>query len=149
MFLRWWRIRPTSHMPLAEMIIISASGMCEVGRILHHLKNNVEDPSNTILIVGYQAAHTLGRRLVERQKRIKIFGESYRVKAKVKVLNGFSAHANASELVEMTAPLAENTRQAFLVHGEVDQAEKLANAMRQHGFTEVSIPESGQTFPIG
>jgi len=130
------------------MIIISASGMCEVGRILHHLKNNLEDPRNTILIVGYQAAHTLGRRLVEKHKQVRIFGETYKVKAKVRVLNGFSAHANATELADMTAPLAGRVRRAFLVHGELDQAQALAGTMRQRGFPEVLIPESGQVFRI-
>ena len=130
------------------MMILSTSGMCEVGRILHHLKNNIENPDNTVLIVGYQAAHTLGRRLVERQKRVKIFGESYEVNARVEVLNGFSAHANAGELVEATAPLAETARQVFLVHGDLDQSQKLAGAMRGNGLKEVSIPESGQTFVL-
>lgn len=127
------------------MMIISASGMCEVGRILHHLKNNIENPRNTVLIVGYQAAHTLGRRLVEKQKQVKIFGEMYRVNARVKVLNGFSAHANAAELLEAARPLAGRVRQAFLVHGEPDQAEALADSLKQNGFDRVSIPEPGQS----
>jgi len=136
------------HRP-GPMIIISASGMCEAGRILHHLKNNLENPHNTVLIVGYQAAHTLGRRLVEKQKRIRIFGETYEVKARVKALNGFSAHANAGELAHMTAPLAREVRKAFLVHGELEQATALASAMRERGFSDVRIPETGQAFNIG
>ncbi|UCD30224.1 MAG: MBL fold metallo-hydrolase [Planctomycetota bacterium] len=130
------------------MIIISASGMCEVGRILHHLKNNIEDPRNTVLIVGYQAAHTLGRRLVEKSKQVRIFGEMYKVRAKVKALNGFSAHADAAELTEMTAPLAGEVRKVFLVHGELDQAQALAEVMRKNGFTDVIIPDSGDKIPI-
>ncbi len=130
------------------MIIISASGMCETGRILHHLKNNIEDPNNTVLIVGYQAAHTLGRRLMERQKRVRIFGEMYELRARVKVFNGFSAHANAEQLADMTAPLADRVRQAFLVHGEPDQSEELAATMRTRGFREVLVPEPGQTFQL-
>jgi metallo-beta-lactamase family protein len=126
------------------MIIISASGMCEVGRILHHLKNNIEDPHNTILIVGYQAANTLGRRLVEKAKRVTIFGESYDVRAKLKVLNGFSAHANANELLKAAKPLAGKVKRAFLVHGDPDQSEKLAGTLRQEGFPSVTIPEPGQ-----
>jgi len=136
------------HSRNEPMIIISASGMCEVGRILHHLKNNIEDPKNTILIVGYQAAHTLGRRLLERQKQVKIFGETYKVKARVKALNGFSAHANASELVEMTAPLSSRVKHLFLVHGELDQAEALAERMCRNGFDKISIPQSGDSFTI-
>jgi len=136
------------HRRPGPMLIISASGMCEAGRILHHLKNNVENPHNTVLIVGYQAAHTLGRRLIEKQKRIRIFGETYEVKAHVKALNGFSAHANAGELADMTAPLAGEVRRAFLVHGELEQATALASAMRERGFNNVHIPETGQTFNI-
>jgi len=131
------------------MVIISASGMCETGRILHHLKNNIEDPRNTILIVGYQAAHTLGRRLVEKVPKIRIFGETYEVKARVKALNGFSAHADARELADATAPLAGVVKHAFLIHGEPDQAESLADRMEQNGFRRVHIPDPGQTFEIG
>lgn len=130
------------------MIIASASGMCEAGRILHHLKNNIEDPRNTILIVGYQAANTLGRRLVEKVKQIKIFGEMYTLKAHVKVLNGFSSHANAQDLRDLTRPLANGCRQAFIVHGELDQSEALAANMRADGFRNVVIPESGQVFDL-
>jgi len=135
------------NMP-GPMIIISASGMCEAGRILHHLKNNVENPRNTVLIVGYQAAHTLGRRLVEKEKRIKIFGEMYKVRAHVKVLNGFSAHANAAELESFTAPIASTVKKAFIVHGEQDQADKLADTMRRRGFADVHVPETGETFDL-
>lgn len=130
------------------MMIISASGMCEVGRILHHLKNNIENSRNTILIVGYQAAHTLGRRLVEKATQVKIFGETYRVHAKVKVLNGFSSHANAAELLRAATPLAGSVRQVFLVHGETDQSEALAGSLRQNGFANISIPEPGQSFRL-
>jgi len=130
------------------MIILSASGMCEAGRILHHLKNNIQDPRNTILIVGYQAMHTLGRRLVEKRKQVKIFGEMYDVKARVKSLKGFSAHADAGELARWTAPLADTTRRVFLVHGEMDQSDALAATMRERGFADVVIPESGQTFAL-
>ncbi len=131
------------HKRKEPMIIVSASGMCEVGRILHHLKNNIEDPHSTIVIVGYQAAHTLGRRLVEKQKKVKIFGETYDVRARVEVLNGFSAHADASDLADLYKPLAPSVRRAFLVHGEPDQQETLAGHMREQGFTEVRIPQPG------
>jgi metallo-beta-lactamase family protein len=136
------------HDEPGPMIIVSASGMCEVGRILHHLKNNIEDPRNTVLIVGFQAANTLGRRIVERAKQVRIFGETYRVNATVKVLNGFSAHANAKELVDATTPLAPTTRKAFIVHGEIDQAQALAGNMRQHGFRDVVIPQPGDVFDL-
>ncbi|HUM72447.1 MAG TPA: MBL fold metallo-hydrolase, partial [Chloroflexota bacterium] len=89
----------------APAVIISASGMAEAGRILHHLKNNIEDPRNTILIVGWQAPDTLGRRLVERQPRVRIFGEEYELNAQVAKINGFSAHADRDELLEWTGHL--------------------------------------------
>lgn len=131
-----------------SLIIVSASGMCEAGRILHHLKNNVEDPRNTVLIVGFQAADTLGRRIVEKAPRIKIFGEMYEMRARVKVLNGFSSHANSKELRELLAPQASRCRRAFLVHGEADQAEALANAMKSDGYRDVVIPACGEVFEL-
>jgi metallo-beta-lactamase family protein len=130
------------------MIIISASGMCETGRILHHLKNNIESDRNTILIVGFQAAHTLGRRLVEGKRQVRIFGEMRQVRAPVRVLNGFSGHADAGELEAITRPLAGLVRHAFLVHGEMDQSEALAGTMRAAGFAQVTIPKPGETFPL-
>ncbi|NOX59134.1 MAG: MBL fold metallo-hydrolase [Planctomycetes bacterium] len=131
-----------------SMIIVSASGMCEAGRILHHLKNNVSNPRNTILIVGYQAAHTLGRRLVEKQKDIRIFGKKYEVRAHLKTLNGFSGHANAEELLQWTTPLAKTTKKAFLVHGEDDQREMMAENMKEKGFAEVHLPNPGDVFEL-
>lgn len=130
------------------MIIISASGMCEVGRILHHLKNNIESPRNTILIVGYQAENTLGRRLVDKAKHVRIFGEMYQVRARVKTFNGFSSHADAEELLAMTLPLASQARKVFLVHGEIDQSQKLASTMRERGFRDVVIPQRDQCFEV-
>jgi metallo-beta-lactamase family protein len=127
------------------MMILSASGMCEVGRILHHLKNNIENPRNTILIVGYQAPNTLGRKLVDKSPQVRIFGQMYSVRAKVKVLAGYSAHANAEELRGMVKPLAGVVRHAFLIHGEPEQSEPLAASMREFGFARVSIPEPGET----
>ncbi len=132
------------HERRGPLMVLSASGMCEIGRILHHLKNNCEDPKNTILIVGFQAAHTLGRRIVEKAKQIKIFGEMYRVRARVEVLNGFSSHADADELRKITAPLAGRCRHAFLVHGEYDQSEALRQWMQQAGFAGTSIPVAGE-----
>ena len=98
-------------------VIISASGMAEAGRILHHLKNNVEDPRNTILIVGWQAPHTLGRRIVERQPKLRIFGEEYQLKAEVATINGLSAHADRAELLEWTGHLTKRPSNTFIVHG--------------------------------
>lgn len=136
-----------NHRP-PPMAIISASGMCEVGRILHHLKNNVENPKNTVLIVGYQAEHTLGRRILEGAKQVKIFGEMYDMHAEVRVMNGFSAHANAGELIDRIMPLKKDVRHVFLVHGELAQAKALAGKLRDTGFDNVDIPEDGQAFEL-
>lgn len=130
-------------------IIISASGMAEGGRVLHHLKNNIEDPRNTIVIVGWQAPETLGRRLVEKQKRINILGREYERRAQVEVINGLSAHADRSELLEWAGHIQERPRHAFLVHGEPEPAASLAEAMRsQLGFPDVRIPELGQKIEL-
>jgi metallo-beta-lactamase family protein len=102
-------------------IIIASSGMCEAGRILHHLRNNVEDDRNTILIVGFQAAHTLGRRLVERRPRVRIFGVERDLRAHVKVLNAFSAHGDMHDLMDFATSLGPDLKKVFLVHGEPDQ----------------------------
>ena len=130
-------------------VIISASGMAEAGRILHHLKNNVEDPRNTILIVGWQAPHTLGRRLVEKQKEVKIFGESYQLRAQVETLNGLSAHADRSELLDWTGHLVKRPHHTFIVHGEDEAALALADALqKEHKFSNVYVPNRGQRFTI-
>ncbi len=126
-------------------IIISASGMCEAGRILHHLKNNVEDPRNTVLIVGWQAPHTLGRRLVERRPVVKIFGEEYKLKARVKTINGFSAHADRRELLDYAQRLGpERLAGAFVVHGEEASSLALADGLRELGVKHVVVPKLGE-----
>src|SRR6185437_1458116 len=124
-------------------VIISASGMCEAGRVLHHLKHNIEDPHSTILIAGYQAADTLGRRLVERRPEVRILGRSLALKAEVVVLNGLSSHADHGDLVRALTPLAGTARQVRLVHGEPERATALADSLRTAGFVEVAIPERG------
>lgn len=125
-------------------IIISASGMCEAGRVLHHLAHNIEDARSTILIAGYQAAETLGRRLVERYPEIRIFGRLYALKAEVVVLNGLSSHADHGDLLRSLGPLAATTGRVRLVHGEMERAEALADGLRALGFTDVAIPERGE-----
>jgi len=120
------------------MIIISASGMCEHGRILHHLKNNIENDRNTILIVGFQAKNTLGRRLVEGEDEVNIFGESYKRRADVKVLNEFSAHADRNDLIEFVKKV--EPERIFLVHGEEKQIESLKDALEDSGY-QVDVPE--------
>jgi metallo-beta-lactamase family protein len=130
-------------------VIISASGMAEVGRILHHLKNNIEDPRSTVLITGFQAPETLGRRLVDGDKRVKIFGEDYDVRARVVALNGLSGHADRSELLQWAGHMKPPPRHTFLIHGEPDAAFALADSLRvQLGFPQVVVPELGQRFTL-
>jgi metallo-beta-lactamase family protein len=127
------------------MVIISASGMCEAGRILHHLKNNIEDARHTILFVGFQAEHTLGRRIVDGQEEVSIFGETYRVRAHVESIDGYSAHADRDELLGYMARLRPGRiRQAFLVHGDLEAAEALAPELRRLGMASTLVPTLGQ-----
>jgi len=135
------------------MIIIAASGMCEAGRILHHLRNSIEDPKNCVMIVGFQAENTLGRRIVERQPEVRIFGETLQLRAEVAVLNGFSAHADAEELVDFAWRVNERGQaleKVYLVHGEPDQQEALAARLRQSldSSIEILIPKRGERFDL-
>lgn len=130
-------------------IIISASGMAEAGRILHHLKNNIEDPRNTVLIVGWQAPHTLGRRIVEKQSKVRIFGEEYDLRAQVETINGLSAHADRGELLEWTAHFQKRPSHAFIVHGEEEASLALAEALqREQEFAQAVVPQLGQKFTV-
>jgi metallo-beta-lactamase family protein len=129
-------------------VIISASGMCEAGRVLHHLKHNVEDSRSTVLIAGYQAADTLGRRLVERRPEVRILGRTLSLKAEVVVHNGLSSHADHAGLMASLSPLAGRVRQVRLVHGEPERSAALAEGLRQAGFAEVAIPERGERVTV-
>lgn len=130
-------------------IVISASGMAETGRILHHLRNRIEDPANTILIVGWMAPDTLGRRLVEGVSPVRIFGEEYEVRAKVEVINGFSGHADRSELIAWARSISKRPRQTFLVHGEEESALALADGLRgEVAYENVMVPEMHQSFAV-
>jgi len=124
-------------------IIIAASGMCEAGRILHHLKHNIEDPRNTVLIIGFQAPNTLGRRIVDKAPEVRIHDRLWKLNAEVAVLNGFSGHADKDDLHAFLAALAPGTKKLRLVHGEADQAQALMDAMRQAGFKDVAYPDRG------
>ncbi len=129
-------------------IIISASGMCEAGRVLHHLKNNIENPVNTILIVGYQAEHTLGHRIVERQPKVRILGREYAVRSEIVVMNSLSSHADHNDLLRALGPLTKTTKRIRLVHGEPERSTILADALREAGFVDVAIPDRGENVPI-
>ena len=123
------------------MVIISASGMAETGRILHHLKNNIADERNTILIVSWQAPHTLGRRLADREKKVKIFGEVFVRKAEVVTIGGFSAHGGQSFLLEYAKATQSTVEKVFLVHGEKGPANALSDKLDTAGFSQVYYPE--------
>jgi metallo-beta-lactamase family protein len=129
-------------------IIISASGMCEGGRILHHLKHGLGDARNTVLFVGYQAEGTLGRRLKDGADTVSVLGEPIIRRAEVAALDGFSAHADQRELIEWTAELAPRPRTIFLVHGEIGPMEVLAKALRERLGVTVQVPEKNQEFEL-
>lgn len=127
-------------------IIISASGMCEAGRILHHLKNNIEDPRNTILFVGYCADNTLGRRIRDKEERVRIFGEEYRLRAHVEALDSFSGHADHSEMLDYFGRISGPKENVWLVHGEPDRCEAMQRALKmEHPASSVEIARLGET----
>lgn len=130
------------------MIIISASGMLEVGRVLHHLKNNVNDENSVVLIVSWMAPHTLGRRLVEGAEQIKIFGEVFDRKIRVAHIDGFSAHAGQNGLREYALASKGRLQQIFLVHGEAGPAAALTEQLRQDGFNSVHYPDWGDSAEV-
>ncbi len=128
-------------------MIISASGMCEAGRILHHLRNNIGDPRNTVLITGFQAENTLGRKIVEKQPEVNIFGEPHRLRAEVAKLNELSGHADQRELLAWMKPAVQTgLKRVFLVHGEPAQQRALAQAIRETHSIEVTVPARGDSF---
>lgn len=123
------------------MIIISASGMAEAGRILHHLKNNIEDERNTICIVGWQAPYTLGRRLAERQPAVNIFGERYALRAEVATIGGLSAHAGQDFLLKYVQATQSSLKDVILVHGEQDAADAFKQKLMDNGVTNIHYPQ--------
>lgn len=125
------------------ILIISASGMAEAGRVQHHLKHAVDDPRNAVLITGWQAPHTLGRRIADREAYINIFGESYPLRAEVHTLYGYSAHADRDDLLNWSSPGAQTVKTAFVVHGDPEQSEALAEGLRQNGYGNVVVPGRG------
>jgi metallo-beta-lactamase family protein len=129
-------------------VIISASGMMESGRVLHHLKRVAPDPRGTILIVGYMAENTLGRRIEEGVDRVKIFGEEFPLRAEVRSAPGLSGHADRDELLAFLSHLRSPPETTFLVHGEEEQAEAFATRLRAGGYPRVEIPHRGQRFEL-
>ncbi|MCD4830418.1 MAG: MBL fold metallo-hydrolase [Anaerohalosphaeraceae bacterium] len=131
------------------MIIISASGMCEAGRILHHLKNNIADPKNTVLIAGYMAMNTTGRKIAEHQPEIKIFGEIYPLAAKVDEISALSAHADKYEMLDYFKRCGTaSIEHAFCVHGEQNALEHFSGALLEAGVSNVHIPSPDEVFEL-
>lgn len=123
------------------MVIISASGMAETGRILHHIKNNIENPKNTICIVSWQAPDTLGRRLADREPQVRIFGETYNRKCDVATIGGLSGHAGQDLLVKYATGVKGSVKDIFLVHGEEKQAMTLKGLLTAQGMDRVHYPD--------
>jgi metallo-beta-lactamase family protein len=130
------------------IIILAGSGMAESGRILHHLKNNIGNPLNTVLIVGWQSENTLGRKIQEKYPQVPIFGELYDLNCQVEVMDEFSAHADRNDLLNWITKGKNRWQKVFLVHGESESSESLAKALREEGLKEVIVPRLGESFTI-
>ncbi|MBI4891450.1 MAG: MBL fold metallo-hydrolase [Acidobacteria bacterium] len=126
-------------------LVLSASGMCEAGRVLHHLRNSIENPRNMVLITGFQAEHTLGRKIVEKWPEVPIFGEPTQLRAEVVKINELSGHADQRELLEWMKPMVPTLKRVFLVHGEASQSAALAKAIEAKYGLQVSIPARGES----
>ena len=134
---------------VVPMVIISASGMCEGGRILHHLRNNIADPKNTVLIVGYCADHTLGKKLVDQLPEVRIFGEMHKLRAEVVVMNRYSAHADEPGLLDVIQSMdRERLQRIFLVHGAPEKQDAFKERLSREGYPDVMIPEHGDSVEL-
>jgi metallo-beta-lactamase family protein len=129
-------------------IVLAASGMCEAGRVLHHLRNGIGDSRNTVLITGYQAENTLGRKILERHAEVPIFGEPTRLRAEVAVLDELSGHADQHELIEWLRPMAPGLKKVFLVHGDPGQGAALAQVIHREFGLEAVQPSRGDSFDL-
>lgn len=129
-------------------LVISASGMCEAGRVIHHLKNSIADPRNTVLITGFQAENTLGRKIFDKWPEVPIFGEMIRLRAEVAKINELSGHADQRELLEWLKPIANGLKKLFLVHGEFRQQEAFKKVVEATYGLEVVIPSRGDVFRL-
>ncbi len=129
-------------------IIISASGMCEGGRVLHHLSRNIGETKTTVLFVGYQAENTLGRKLLQGDRTVRIYGEEYEVRARMEEIDGYSAHADESELLDFIAAIPKKPKHVFVVHGEPDATKAMAAGLSRLGIGNVVIPARGERFEI-
>jgi metallo-beta-lactamase family protein len=131
------------------MIIITADGMCEAGRVLYHLANDITNPRNTVMIVGYMAENTLGRKIRDGEKEVMILGDKYQVNAKVELMNAFSAHADYGEMTEWLKGIdSSRLKKIFLVHGEKDAQEFFKNHLHENGFLEVEIVKAEEKYTL-
>ena len=130
-------------------IVIASSGMCDAGRILHHLKEHVDDPRCTIILVSYQAKGTTGRRLLEKTPTVKFLGKEWNKWLEVVHLDGFSGHADRADFLAYLLPLAHHRTKVRLIHGEREQAEALAETLRHAGFDDVEVPSPGDAVELG
>jgi metallo-beta-lactamase family protein len=129
-------------------VIIAASGMAESGRILHHLANHIGDHRTLVLFVGYQGEHTLGRKIQDGAKEVRILGDEYPVRASVETLGGYSAHADRDELRQWVRRLGGSVRRAFVVHGEAEAAQAMAKLLKEEGVRQVDVPRQGESFEL-
>jgi metallo-beta-lactamase family protein len=130
------------------IIIISASGMCESGRILHHLKHNIEDPRNTVLFVGFQAENTLGSRIQQKQEKVSIFGDEYTLRAEVASIDGYSAHADRDELLGYIQKVNQKLKRIMIVHGDEQASLALQQGLAERGITQTLVPNLGEKVTI-
>ncbi len=130
------------------LIIISASGMAEAGRVQHHLKHAITDPRNAVLITGWQAPQTLGWHISQQEPYVRIFGEEFPLKAEVHTLYEYSAHAGRKDLLAWARPRAEFIKSAFVVHGDPQPAQALAAGLRDEGYRQVVVPQRGDKFDL-
>ncbi|MBI3458658.1 MBL fold metallo-hydrolase [Candidatus Azambacteria bacterium] len=132
----------------APKIIIAGSGMSNGGRIIHHERRYLSDPKNTLLIIGYQAAGTLGRKIIDGAERVEILGEAIKVRAQIKKIGGYSAHADQDKLIDWVRPMKQSVKKVFLVHGEPDSMQILATKIKKELALEPIIPNFGESFEL-
>jgi metallo-beta-lactamase family protein len=130
------------------LIVIAGSGMAESGRVLHHLKHNIGDPRNAVMLTSWMAPHTLGRRLLDGEPQVRIYGETYQVRAEVVAVPGLSAHAGQDFLLEYAGAVRQRARRVILVHGEAGPAAALEQRLRQAGFDDVRYPAMGDEMDL-
>jgi metallo-beta-lactamase family protein len=130
-------------------VIVASGGMCEGGRIVHHLRLHIDDPRSSLALVSYQAPHSVGARLLEKRPTVRFHGRNWNKWIEVAELNGFSGHADQNDFVALLRSAADDTGKVRLVHGEPEQAEALAATLRRHGFPDVAVPRREETVGVG